>query len=134
MTGPSYPEHQASVHRGRSRVKQTVLCLLAIELILTVYDSPRPVRAVLTLLLCWALWRGYKWSRWVVGGLALLGVPMAAGLFVFTVLHPWKHGPVSYALLCAGSVAILWLLSAGDVPAFMAAQRDRGAGATGAAA
>jgi hypothetical protein len=134
VSGPIYQEHSASVRRGRSRVKQTVLCLLAIELILTVYDSPRPVRAALTLLLCWSLWRGYKWSRWAVSGLALLGVLIAAGLFVFTFLRSLKHGPLSYVLLCAGCVAILRLLSSGDVPAFMAAQRDRGARSARAAA
>jgi hypothetical protein len=116
-------EYEVSVARGRSRVQQTIACLIAAELIATAYDSPDPIRALLTLLLCWTLWRGYMWTRWVVMGLAVVGVPLAAGLFVLSLLQPWSYRSACYALLCVTGVAMLWCVRDPNVRTFMSRQR-----------
>jgi CDP-diglyceride synthetase len=127
VTGRTDQSPLPSLRRGRNRVRLALALLLGIELVLSLSYSPRVGSLVLTLLLCWALWRGYRWSRGVTVALTLLGALLASGL-AFHALRRQANTQglfqVSVVILC---IAVAWLLWSGDVSGFMAAQRSRAA-------
>ena len=69
--------------------------LLAFSLGCSEASAPPPPEVCPDVLLCWALWRGGKWSRWVVLTLVLLGLLVLSGA---ALRFPQEGGRCNFAL------------------------------------
>jgi hypothetical protein len=132
-----------SVERGRYRLQQAILLLVGIDLIVSLYSmatlgfgrAPQQAgRLLITLLLCWALWRGARWSRWVVLTVVLLGLLVVSGAALSSLRREVNASSLFLLLMTLGYIAVgRILLWSKDVPAFMAAQRASRSGSDPAA-
>jgi hypothetical protein len=131
------------IQRGRRLLQLAIALIIGLDLIGSIgsiasggpTQLPQRVgRFLVTLLLCWALWRGHQWSRWLIVVLASVGVLLVPVMVFNPLRERFDVGGLVVLVMVIVAIAIVGSLLSRDVRAFMASQRARVMGSGAAAA